>query len=65
MFYAIRGNWGTHYDAVPPDVTFPDWYAKFVQAGLIPQIFLWIPFTVILCGLLGILTATILRRKNA
>lgn len=64
-YYAVKGNWGTHYDAVPPDVTFPDWYAKFVQAGLIPQVFLWVPFTVILCGLLGILTVTVRRRRSA
>jgi hypothetical protein len=63
-YYAVKGNWGTHYDAVPPDVTFPDWYAKFVQAGLIPQVFLWVPFTVILCGLLGILTVTVRRRRS-
>jgi hypothetical protein len=36
-----------------------------VQAGLIPQVFLWVPFTVVLCGLFGILTVTIRRRRNA
>ena len=65
MYYAIKGDWGTHYDALPPGMTFPDWYAKFVQAGLIPQVFLWVPFTVILCGLFGILTVTIRRRRSA
>jgi hypothetical protein len=65
MYFAIKGDWGTHYDALPPNMTFPDWYAKFVQAGLIPQAFLWVPFTVVLCGLFGILTATVRRRRNA
>ncbi len=65
MYYAIRGDWGTHYDALPPNITFPDWYAKFIHAGLIPQLFLWVPFTVILCGLFGIVTVTVRRRRNA
>jgi len=65
MYFAIKGSWGTHYDALPPNMTFPDWYATFVQAGLIPQVFLWVPFTVVLCGLFGILTVTVRRRRNA
>jgi hypothetical protein len=65
MYYAIKGSWGTHYDALPPNMTFPDWYATFVQAGLIPQVFLWVPFTVVLCGLFGILTVAVRRRRNA
>ena len=23
MYLAIKGNWGTHYDAIPPDVSYP------------------------------------------
>lgn len=65
MYFAIKGSWGTHYDALPPNMTFPDWYSMFVQAGLIPQVFLWVPFTVILCGLFGILTVTVRRRWNS
>jgi hypothetical protein len=65
MYFAIKGSWGTHYDALPPNMTFPDWYATFVQAGLIPQVFLWVPFTVVLCGLFGILTVTVRTRRNA
>ncbi len=64
MYYAIKGNWGTHYDVVPPGGTFPDWQTKFVQIGLLPQVFLWIPFTVILCGLFGVITVAICQRRS-
>jgi hypothetical protein len=59
MYLALQGNWNTHYDAVPPNVTYPDLTAKFMALGLIPQLFFWIPFTVIACGLLGTITAAI------
>jgi hypothetical protein len=65
MYLAMRGDWGTHYDAIPPDVSYPDWPTKFIQAGLIPQVFLWIPFTVILCGLFGMIALALLRRRDA
>ncbi len=65
MYFAIKGDWGTHYDALPPNMTFPDWYSKFIQAGLMPQIFMWVPFTVVLCGLFGILTVTVRRKMSA
>ncbi len=65
MYLAIKGDWGTHYDVAPPEATFPDWYTKFIQIGLIPQVFLWIPFTVVLCGLFGVIAVSVRRRRNA
>jgi hypothetical protein len=59
MFLAIRGNWGTHYDAALPNQTFTSTMAKFVELGLIPQVLFWIPYTVVLCGLIGILVASL------
>ncbi len=60
-FLAIEGNWNTHYDALPPGVTVEG--PKFVLLGLLPQLFLWVPWTMIFCGLLGVLTAAVLRRR--
>ena len=63
MYLAMEGNWGTHYDVAPPDMSFADWQTKFLQIGLYPQIFLWIPYTITLCGLFGIITVAIRKRR--
>src|SRR5213593_1394242 len=37
MLLAIRGNWGTHYDAPPHDMTdfvWASWFGKWVDIGL-------------------------------
>ncbi len=59
MYLAMSGNWGTHYDALPPNETFSSFTAKFSQLALLPQIFFWIPYTVVLCGLIGTIVAAI------
>lgn len=69
MFFAILGNWGTHYDAVEPNgSSYSGFAAKFIQLGLVPQLFFWIPFTVVICGLFGLIAAAIggaLRKRPA
>jgi len=69
MFFAMLGNWGTHYDAVEPTgATFSGLAAKFIQLGLMPQLFFWIPFTVVICGFFGLIAAAIggaLRKRKA
>ena len=67
-FLAIRGNWGTHYDALPQgttDATFGGWMPKFMILGLVPQLLFWIPVTVVVCGLLGVITAAVRKRGAA
>jgi len=56
MLAAIFGNWHTHYNAPPP--AFPEMapLAKWFFIGFIPQMFLWIPFTMIVGALFGGLT---------
>src|SRR6185436_881501 len=49
MYFAMRGGWGTHYDAVPPD--FPgdlSFWDKFIQLAVVPQMVMWIAFTIIM-----------------
>lgn len=54
MFYAIRGNWGTHYDALPPGYGGPtDFLGKYVSIALIPQFIFWIAYTMIIGALIG------------
>lgn len=63
MFFAIRGNWGTHYDGPPPG--FPSdisWFPKFILIGLLPQLVFWIAFTVIIGTLFGAAAVAIAHR---
>jgi len=47
MLIAIYANWGTHYDVPPPN--FPEMgpLAKWINIGLVPQMLIWIPTTII------------------
>jgi hypothetical protein len=63
MFFAIRGNWGTHYDGPPPN--FPAdmaWFPKFILIGVLPQLIFWIAFTVIVGTLFGAAAVAIAHR---
>lgn len=53
MFFAILGNWGTHYDLPPPDFPAMSAIPKFFWLGLLPQLSLWIAFTSIVGSLFG------------
>lgn len=64
MLIAIFGDWGTHYDVPPPG--FPEGVApveKWVRIGLIPQLTVWIAFTVVVGALLGGVAAAIASRR--
>jgi hypothetical protein len=66
MYMAIQGNWGTHYDAVPPTYAGPTSpVSKWFAIGVLPQIFLWIGFTVAVGMLVGASVNAIVRRKAA
>lgn len=67
MLFAILGRWGTHYDAPPPGLPEMGPLAKWVATGLIPQLTLWIGFTVIVGAFCGGLAALVLatRRREA
>jgi hypothetical protein len=65
MYLAMRGNWNTHYDVVPPnfppDVTF---WPKFMQIAFLPQMFFWIAYTIITGMVTGSIAAALKQRKN-
>ncbi len=62
MFFAIQGNWGTHYDALPPGYTGPtSLLAKWLYVGVLPQLVFWVIYTVLLGSLLGIVVAAVAR----
>ena len=54
MYFAMRGNWGTHYDAIPPEFpqNLPFW-TKYFELAVVPQMVMWIAFTIIMGSLFG------------
>ncbi len=63
MIFALGGNWGTHYDALPPGYNGPtDLWPKWVMTGLIPQMLLWVPFTIVVGSVFGAIVRVIARR---
>jgi hypothetical protein len=63
MYFAIQGNWGTHYDALPPNYTGPaDLWGKYALIGLLPQLVMWPVFTIVIGSLFGSIAAAIARR---
>ncbi len=63
MFFAIRANWGTHYDAPPPG--YPSGVSfgtKYLQIAALPQLIFWVAFTVVIGALFGTVVAAIARR---
>lgn len=64
MLLAIFGSWGTHYDVAPPN--FPEMgpLAKWAWIGLLPQLTIWIAYTVVLGALFGLVTAAVVGRRR-
>src|SRR5258706_2410299 len=46
MLVAILGNWGTHYDVTQPNFPAMSPIAKWLLIGLLPQLTMWIWFTI-------------------
>jgi len=69
MLLAIYGNWGTHYDVLPPNPP-PDLVAmgplgRWFFIGFIPQMTIWIGFTVLVGTLLGAIVVGLGKPKRA
>ena len=62
MFFAFRGNWGTHYDAPPPDLPpTMSLVPKYIWLGLVPQLTLWVAFTLMVGMFFGTLAVFVMR----
>jgi hypothetical protein len=64
MLAAMLGNWGTHYDVPPPDFPPMGLLAKWVLIGLLPQMTIWIWFTIAGGGLFGAIAAAVTGRAR-
>jgi hypothetical protein len=63
MLFAIYGNWGTHYDVAPsPEFPAMNWFLKWVLIGALPQLIIWIWWTVVSGLLFGSIAVALLHR---
>ena len=67
MFFALRGQWGTHYDALAPNYTEPtSFWGKYMMIAFLPQMVSWIAFTVLVGAIFGsVVTAVMVRSQTA
>ena len=61
MFFAFRGHWGTHYDAVPPDMPALGLIGKYLWLGFFPQLTLWVAYTILAGMLFGTIVSGMAR----
>ena len=64
MLFAILGNWGTHYDVPPPNLPAMGAFAKWLVTGVVPQLTIWIWFTVTIGSLFGAVVAAVMGRAR-
>ena len=64
MLIAILGNWGTHYDVPPPGAPEMGVWAKWFFIGVVPQLTLWMAFTVVVGALFGGLALVVAERRQ-
>jgi hypothetical protein len=66
MLLAILGDWGTHYDVLPPgvEVEMGPW-AKWFLIGVVPQLSFWMAFTVSVGALFGGVALVLAERTRA
>ncbi|MGH9375177.1 MAG: hypothetical protein ACRD1J_03315 [Terriglobia bacterium] len=69
MFFAMRGNggagWGTHYDASGPLFAHAPFATRFLYEAILPQMTLWIGYTVVVGSLTGAIAAAVRLRRRA
>ena len=67
MLVAMLADWGTHYDVAPPDPNFPAMgpIQKWFWIGLLPQLTVWMAFTVVFGMIFGGLVTAVRMRKRA
>lgn len=62
QFLAMRGHWGTHYDALDPAFPPLGFWPTYLRVSLIPNIFFMEAYTVIVGTVLATILIAILRR---
>ena len=62
---AMRGHWGTHYDALDPGFPQIGFWPTYIRVSLIPNIFFMEAYTVIVGALLGVFAFATMRKLKA
>jgi hypothetical protein len=62
QYLAMRGRWGTHYDALDPGFPPIGFWPTFVRVSLVPNVFFMEVYTVIVGALVGISAVALLAR---
>jgi hypothetical protein len=66
MYLAMSGNdgqgWGTHYDAVGPSLAHLPVAKKYLYGAILPQMTMWIGWTVVVGSIFGTLVAAVVCR---
>jgi hypothetical protein len=62
QYLAMRGRWGTHYDALDPGFPPIGFWPTFLRVSFVPNIFFMEAYTVIVGALVGIATVAVLGR---
>lgn len=65
MLLAMLGNWGTHYDVAPPGFPAMSALAKWFTIGVVPQLTIWIWYTVAVGAIFGVVAGAIAARRPA
>jgi len=65
MFVAMSANWETHYELGPPGFPEMNLVSKWFAIGLLPQLSLWIAFTVIVGSLFGSIALSFQKPRQA
>lgn len=64
MLAAILGDWGTHYDVMPPGTPEMSGLWKWFVIGVLPQLTIWLWFTSVLGGLTGLAAGAVVGRRS-
>jgi hypothetical protein len=65
MFFAMHGNWGTHYDYVgmPPQFQM-SFVREFFWLAFFPQLVFWVAFTILIGSVGGIIAVAMVRWRG-
>ena len=61
ILFALRGNWGTHYDSVAQSFQAMGLFQKWLWLGISAQVFYWVAFTLVAGMLFGTIAGAIAR----
>jgi hypothetical protein len=66
MFFAMLGNWGTHYDYVGTPLQFSmPLVPRYLWLAFFPQLVAWVSFTIVLGTLAGVLMHIVVRPRKS